>query len=319
MSILKNAIDSIELGIEDFRTKDPKRLVSATRNIFAGVLLLFKHKLAELSHNNDEALLKQKVLPEMVGGEVKWKGQGKKTVDVQQIQERFNSLGIAVDWKSLDEVQVYRNNTEHYYDTQKLRPEVVRQYILDCFNVACDFMRTHLSTDPQSLFDAGIWQSWMAEQSIYNAEEKACSDLLDQLSWLNGSAERHMRDAQCSECSSKLIKPMVPIQSDIESQSFQCAVCGEAWGYDDFLTLACGQAKAAGDYSVYHDGGAPDIVDCPECSRETYDTTEEECASCGAKGPYECKRCFAIIIPEELSIAEGEYCGWCAQVMSHDD
>ena len=46
--ILKNAVDSISLGIEDYQlgigdceSSDPRRLVSCTRNLFAGIILLF--------------------------------------------------------------------------------------------------------------------------------------------------------------------------------------------------------------------------------------------------------------------------------------
>ena len=49
VSILKNAIDSIAIGLEDYESTDERRIVSSTRNIFAGILLLFKHKLCELS------------------------------------------------------------------------------------------------------------------------------------------------------------------------------------------------------------------------------------------------------------------------------
>ncbi len=59
MSILKNAIDSMEIGMEDYQTKQDRRLLGAVRNVFAGLLLLFKHKLSELSKAEDEALLKQ--------------------------------------------------------------------------------------------------------------------------------------------------------------------------------------------------------------------------------------------------------------------
>ena len=60
MSILNNAIDSIAVGLEDYSlsASDPRRIVSCTRNIFAGVLLLFKHKLSLLSDlDSDEALV----------------------------------------------------------------------------------------------------------------------------------------------------------------------------------------------------------------------------------------------------------------------
>jgi hypothetical protein len=49
MSILSNAVDSISLGIEDFQSQDQRRLISCTRNLFAGVLLLFKHRLVQMS------------------------------------------------------------------------------------------------------------------------------------------------------------------------------------------------------------------------------------------------------------------------------
>ncbi len=83
MSILKNAVDSIAMGIEDYKKSDPKRLVSCTRNLSAGLLLLFKHKLAELSPaGSSEVLIKQWVLPTKGSSGLQWVGKGKKTVDV---------------------------------------------------------------------------------------------------------------------------------------------------------------------------------------------------------------------------------------------
>lgn len=50
----ENSLTSIRLGIEDFKRSlnspaqggDPARALSAIRNLFAGVLLLFKYKIA---------------------------------------------------------------------------------------------------------------------------------------------------------------------------------------------------------------------------------------------------------------------------------
>ena len=69
--ILKNAIDSICMGIEDYKLgigdyefSAPRRLVSCTRNLFAGIMLLFKHKLAKLSPpGSDGLLIKQHIIP----------------------------------------------------------------------------------------------------------------------------------------------------------------------------------------------------------------------------------------------------------------
>ena len=42
-SILANAVSSIQLGIEDYKSSDARRMLSAVRNITAGILLLAKN------------------------------------------------------------------------------------------------------------------------------------------------------------------------------------------------------------------------------------------------------------------------------------
>jgi len=44
-----NAVHSIESGVEDFRSTDLRRLISALRNVQAGILLLCKKQLRQLS------------------------------------------------------------------------------------------------------------------------------------------------------------------------------------------------------------------------------------------------------------------------------
>lgn len=79
------------------------------------MLLSYKHKLSLLSElGSDEALIKQRVLSAIDDGEnLIWKGQGKKTVDVQSIKERFKSLNIDVDWKRIEKINDFRNDIEH--------------------------------------------------------------------------------------------------------------------------------------------------------------------------------------------------------------
>ena len=105
-TLLKNAIISIQLGVEDYKSEDNRRVLSAIRNITAGILLLFKEKLRLLSpKDSDEVLIKQKILPKLNDdGSVVFLGSGKKTVDVQLIKERFGSLSINVDWNRFEEI-----------------------------------------------------------------------------------------------------------------------------------------------------------------------------------------------------------------------
>lgn len=43
--LFENAVQSIQLGVEDYQDNDPKRALSAVRNFYAGVLLLAKEAL----------------------------------------------------------------------------------------------------------------------------------------------------------------------------------------------------------------------------------------------------------------------------------
>lgn len=78
MSLLHNAAQSIRLGLEDFGSVgDEDRLLSAARNLHAGVPLLYKEKLRRLSPpDSDEVLLKQVIEPRIYSsGTLNSKGQ----------------------------------------------------------------------------------------------------------------------------------------------------------------------------------------------------------------------------------------------------
>jgi hypothetical protein len=100
MSLLKNAIDSIQVGVEDYLMEDDRRYLSAVRNICAGILLLYKEKLKRLSpqqERDNEVLIKQSIVPIFdENGNISFVGDSdnKKTVDFFTIKKRFKSLKI---------------------------------------------------------------------------------------------------------------------------------------------------------------------------------------------------------------------------------
>jgi hypothetical protein len=149
MSLLTNAKSSIIMGLEDYSSSRSDRIISCTRNLFAGILLLFKHKLNILSPSNSkEALVKEKVIPKIgSNGQVKWVGNGKKTVNVPQIRKRFDSLGISVNWERVDNIRRFRNNVEHYYTG--LSKDAMRDLISNSFLIIRDFVSQHLDLDPK--------------------------------------------------------------------------------------------------------------------------------------------------------------------------
>jgi hypothetical protein len=100
VSLLDNAITSLHLALEDYSSGRDDRLLSAVRNLHAGILLLFKEKLRQLSPaGSDDVLMKMKVkFQRDQNGQVVIVGTGKKTVDVFEIKDRFESLQIQTDW-----------------------------------------------------------------------------------------------------------------------------------------------------------------------------------------------------------------------------
>jgi len=128
MKLLENAINSIQVGFDDFQNGEDKRIVSSVRNMYAGILLLFKEKLVRMSpDSSNEVLLKAKIIPQKDDdGNLMFVGYGKNTVTRVQIRERFNNLNINVDWKAVDRIAELRNDLEHY-NSHRIHPGVAHQ------------------------------------------------------------------------------------------------------------------------------------------------------------------------------------------------
>jgi hypothetical protein len=99
MELLDNAIESIQVGVEDYQSGTRPRLLSAVRNIHAGILLLYKEALRRMSPaGSNEALMMARIVPSRDStGRVVFIGEGKKTADTHQIKDRFETLGINTD------------------------------------------------------------------------------------------------------------------------------------------------------------------------------------------------------------------------------
>ena len=114
MDLLTNASESIQVGVADYGLGSRPRVLSAVRNIHAGILLLYKEALRRKSPpGSNDSLIKAKIEPEPDGsGGVKFVGVGTKTVDSKQIRERFETLGISTDWPRFRKIAGARNDIE---------------------------------------------------------------------------------------------------------------------------------------------------------------------------------------------------------------
>ena len=136
MNLLINAVEAIQTGVEDFQEGSHPRLLSAVRNVYSGLLLMYKEALRRLSPtDSNEVLLKARTRPERDGMDIRLVGHGKKTVDVQQIKVHFKHLGISTDWVRFESIRIVRNDIEHYFSPKNTNAlqSVIANAFFACF------------------------------------------------------------------------------------------------------------------------------------------------------------------------------------------
>lgn len=266
MNILNNAISAIQIGLEDFKSTDNRRANSALRNIFAGILLLFKEKLSRLSpEDSDEVLIKQTILPSFDENKIlHFKGKGTKTVDVQQIKERFKEFRIIVDWKVFDEINKLRNNIEHYYTEEP--SHVVNEIISKSFKIIRDFCLDYLGEEPIGIFGGASWAIFLETDEIYEAEKSASLNSLSQVNWSFETLKNASEHVRCPSYSSDLIHIGTIKKYEIGERLFlTCKACQNEFDFDEVLEDCISEELEGAAHIAIMDGGDSPYTDCPEC------------------------------------------------------
>lgn len=317
-TILKNAIASIQIGVEDFLSGDERRGLSAARNLTAGILLLFKEKLRRLSPpGSGEVLIKKTMLVvPLPSGGIRLQGQGKKTVDVQDIKERFESLGITADMARVGEVVRLRNDIEHYRTSSTL--EGIREVLAKSFVVIRDFITTELDDVPARLLGDHAWATLLEQSEVYEAELKACRDLLDAIDWGSPSGDEIARHVRCPHCGSELMKVR---ETDVEllaQLEFRCSSCGLESDFEDVIEQAVSDCYAAESYIAATDGGDQPVAMCHECARTTFLLAEGRCIACNSELEFtKCAICGVGLGPDDQD--NNGLCSYHAWQANKDD
>lgn len=299
MSILENAIDSIIVGVEDYNMNTKKRFISSTRNIYAGILLLFKYKLVELSpQGSDEVLIKKKLLPKINGADkLEWYGEGKKTVDTFQIKERFKSLDIEIDEQRLDKISRFRNDIEHYYTTES--KEAIESLISDSFLIIRNFISMHLKKDPQELLGKATWDSLISISEVYKAEKKDCVKSLESIKWNSAILENAIIEYKCDKCGSDLMLYKK------EEDEFVCKSCTCKYIEEEIVEKALVQ-----NIHWWYKEDA-ELINCPDCDKTTYLVLEKKCQLCNLSIEDTCIRCGTEIEVDSLEFSYFESSSLC--------
>jgi DNA-directed RNA polymerase subunit RPC12/RpoP len=313
MSLMQSAIDAIDIGVEDFQSADNRRMASAVRNFYAGVLLLLKEKLRlESPPGSNEVLLYERLRLQKSSTGLTFVGTGKKTVNQQGIVERFKQLGLKLDDKRLKRLADIRNDFEHH--VSKRPTKEVQAAIEATFVLVFSILEDHLGLRPSAVFKPETWDVMLAEAETYKEMADRCRKSIEAITDTPAEATDALELIECPSCGSELLYAELVTYYGCE---FTCSACGEQTELSEVIERALADAYAGITYERVKDGDDAPIGTCPHCSLETFSIDADRCLACGEGRAFEdCLRCGASL---ELYEQDNGFCGYCNHVIDKDD
>lgn len=316
-NLFRNAIDSIQVGVEDFTSDDPKRAASAIRNFYAGLLLLAKEVLIRAAPEAKELEVvseNYKPVPDGAGG-VKYVPFGQRTVDFTTIGKRFSDFGLVIDQAALADLNRIRKDVEHYYTSE---PEsVIREAIAKAFPVAADFFR--LAGEQPATVLGQTWQTMLEVKETYEKELAECRSTFEGIRWQSTTLER--APFNCPTCHSDLVAQEDSKNIDQDEMECVCRACGAEADARTAISRALQMYFDWETYIAVKEGGERPLYDCPECGADAYVIYEDEigCAACGYVLDGHCGRCGVDLAPDNVAFDNHSFCSYCDYQMSKDD
>lgn len=321
--LLKNAVVSIQLGLEDFASDDERRIISAARNLYSGVLLLAKEVLRQLSPPGSNDILiriKKKAAVNQVDGNVMLVGDGKKTIDRFEIEEIFKQLQLAVDLSNLKRLAEIRNDIEHMHPQHA--PALIQEAIADAMPIIRDIVVKELQEEPSALLGSQAWEALLNEAKVFKQEQAACRASFGSVNWETKTLADAFKDFQCPECSSSLVRNEMAKAKKPKDLVLVCSKCGEYAELDEVIEAALKESLWAEGHIAAMEDGRPVLEECPECCKETYSFAEGKCLNPGCDfslDGYECAICGEGLTLDDYRYGDGHLCSYHAHVMSKDD
>lgn len=291
MSILQNALSSIEIGVEDYKSNDSRRKLSAVRNLYAGILLLFKEKLKRLSPNSQpEILIYSGIKPTLdKTGALVFTPKNNNTVDANQIEQLFKSLKVNFDKNTFKHIRELRNDVEHKYTNAP--DKVIDEILSKSFLLIRNFIKNELFEEPIELLSNDCWQEFIEIEHIYEIEKKECEESLKQLDWCHIDIENNLSEITCLFCQSELVKASSSNDSYPE-HDLECNACGLNFPFKSILHRVLTGIYYADAYYSISQGEEYPIETCESCHNETYQKFNNFCYSCDyEKKYYKCHLC----------------------------
>ena len=312
--LLENAIISIQLGLEDYESEDKRRVLSATRNLYSGVLLLCKEVLRRHSppDSNDVLLKKTKGVTKDPDGSIRMVGVGESTVGRVEIEKLFKQLQLKVDLSKLKRLAEIRNDIEHLHAPTKLG--VIQEAIADAMPIIRSVIVNELEDEPNELLGQEAWGILLKEAEVFKEVEDVCKTSFKNVEWNSEALGNSVKELRCPNCLSSLIKNESERGVLRDDLVLVCSECGEILDRETAFERALGALKFAESYMAATRGGEYPLGYCPECHRETYVYDEDKCVNCGfIMDVLRCRRCGNPLSLDDYEYGNDMWCSYCRQ------
>lgn len=321
-SLLENAVISIQLGLEDFSSDDERRIISAARNLYAGVLLLCKEVLRRLSppDSNDILIRTGRKVAKDTNGDVRFIGDGKKTISGLEITKTFKELQLSASLSNLKRLADIRNDIEHMHPRHA--PALIQEAIADAMPIIRDVIVNELHEEPSALLGERAWDALLSEAQVFNEEQGACNESFSQIAWGSNILATAFEEFQCPNCSSILL-----LNNNLEAKKpadlvLICSKCGKFAELSKVIELALQASLSVDQYIAVKQGGDSVLEECPECFMETFVVDGGLCLNpeCGFHFQnYKCSICHKSLTLDDYSNGDTDICGYHAYIVSKDD
>ena len=313
--LLENAIDSIRLGVEDYKTREALRTLSAVRNLHAGLLLLAKWVLVQsVPKASEDGVIAVAYRPKPDGqGGVVYVPQSKRTIGLQDIERRFKDFGLNLTKdtrRRLGSLAEVRNAIEHRHT--ETADASLRQTLSEALPVAAEFFRLGQVDPVAHLGDE--WIEMLNVKEVYDREIDACRRTFDNVAWKFQVSDD--ANAECPSCHSELVEQIDPDNEVQDQAEATCRSCGEAMDAETVVESLVKSTYWALDQMSVMDGGERRLHTCPSCALETYVNEFDEngeatgCVICEFKLGT-CDVCGNDLRPDDLCIDSVDTCNYC--------
>lgn len=196
-------------------------------NLYAGVLLLAKEVLRQLSPSGSNVVLNFLKTREVKGadGTVISIGEGKRTIGCEKIEERFAERCIAVDLSNLGRLAEIRNDIE-YLQTEQ-RPSLIKEAIAEAMPIIRDLIVVGLKLEPATVLGQETWSDLLTLATLYDREKHASISSFEKNSWDSKNFEDVIWMVRCQTCAVGLLRNNKALVTKAIQLKLSCSQCSE--------------------------------------------------------------------------------------------